>query len=114
MPYLEAATCVGCSPRWIVFGHVLPNVFAPVVILATAGFGSAIVAEAALSFRGLGTPPPEPSWGSMLSGAAQQYVRVAPWLAIFPGIAISVAVFAFNLFGDAMRDVFDPRLRGAN
>ncbi len=86
---------------------------APIIVLATAGFSTAILAEAALSFLGVGTPPPEPSWGAMLSGAAQQYIRVAPWMAIFPGIAISLAVFGFNLFGDALRDVLDPRLRTA-
>lgn len=112
-PYVEAATAVGASPNRIVFRHVLPNVFAPVLILATAGFGTAILAEAALSFLGVGTPAPQPSWGIMLSGAAQLYVRNAPWMAIFPGLAISIAVFAYNLFGDSLRDELDPRLRGA-
>jgi peptide/nickel transport system permease protein len=112
-PYVEAATAVGAQSPRIIARHILPNVFAPVLILATAGFGAAILAEAALSFLGVGTPPPEPSWGIMLSGAAQQYVRTAPWMAIFPGIAISIAVFAFNLFGDALRDELDPRLRGS-
>jgi peptide/nickel transport system permease protein len=86
---------------------------APYIILATSTLGTAILSEAALSFLGLGTPPPEPSWGTMLSGAAQQYVWRAPWMAIFPGVAISLAVFGFNLFGDALRDVLDPRLRGS-
>lgn len=112
-PYVEAATSIGARPRRIIVRHILPNVFAPVLILATAGFGTAILAEASLSFLGLGTPPPEPSWGTMLSGAAGQYVRNAPWMAVFPGLAISIVVFAFNLFGDAMRDVLDPRLRGS-
>jgi peptide/nickel transport system permease protein len=112
-PYVEAARSVGAAGPRIMFKHILPNVMAPIVILASAGFGGAILAEASLSFLGLGTPPPQPSWGAMLSGAAQQYVRVAPWLAVFPGLAISIAVFAFNLFGDALRDILDPRLRGS-
>ena len=111
-PYIEAARATGCGDLRMMMQHVLPNCLAPIIILATAGFGGAILAEASLSFLGVGTPPPEPSWGAMLSGAAQRYIRVAPWLAIFPGIAISLAVFGFNLFGDALRDVFDPRLRG--
>ena len=114
MPYIEAAYCMGAAPVRVIARHILPNVFAPVIILATAGFGTAILAEASLSFLGVGTPPPEPSWGTMLSGAASQYIRNAPWMAIFPGVAISIAVFAFNLFGDALRDTLDPRLRGSN
>ncbi|MGH2587043.1 MAG: ABC transporter permease [Dehalococcoidia bacterium] len=112
-PYIEAARSTGCTNLRIVLRHVLPNCMAPIIVLATAGFSTAILAEAALSFLGVGTPPPQPSWGAMLSGAAQQYVRVAPWMAIFPGIAISLAVFGFNLFGDALRDALDPRLRTA-
>ena len=113
MPYVEAATCCGASDVRIVFRHIFPNILAPIIIMATAGFATAILAEASLSFLGAGTPPPTPSWGTMLSGAAQEFIRVAPWMAIFPGIAITLAVFAFNLFGDALRDVFDPRLRGS-
>ncbi len=112
-PYVEAAHSTGAASGRVIARHILPNVFAPVLILATAGFGTAILAEAALSFLGLGTPAPEPSWGTMLSGAAGQYIRNAPWMAIFPGVAISIAVFAFNLFGDSLRDVLDPRLRGS-
>jgi ABC-type dipeptide/oligopeptide/nickel transport system permease subunit len=85
---------------------------APYIILASVALSTAILAEASLGFLGLGTPPPEPSWGSMLSGAAQQYVRQAPWMAIYPGLAISLAVFRFNMLGDAARDILDPRLRG--
>jgi peptide/nickel transport system permease protein len=110
--FVEAGRAIGCSDGRLLFQHILPNCLAPYLILATAGLGNAILAEAALSFLGLGTPPPEPSWGTMLSGAAQQYVWRAPWMAIFPGAAISLAVFGFNLFGDALRDVLDPRLRG--
>lgn len=110
-PYIEAARSMGSNHSRIIIQHILPNVMAPIIVVATAGFGGAILSEAALSFLGVGTPPPNPSWGIMLSGAAQQFIRVAPWMAIFPGIAISLAVFGFNLFGDALRDAFDPRLR---
>ncbi|MER3398685.1 MAG: ABC transporter permease [Chloroflexota bacterium] len=110
--YIEAARAIGASELRVMFLHVLPNCVAPYIILATTALGTAILAEASLSFLGLGTPPPEPAWGSMLSGAAQRYIRQAPWMAIYPGIAISLAVFAFNMFGDALRDVLDPKLRG--
>jgi peptide/nickel transport system permease protein len=113
MPYIEAARSIGSDHWRIVFRHILPNTFAPIIVLATASFGGAIISEASLSFLGVGTPPPEPSWGTMLSGAAQQFIRVAPWMAIVPGVAISLAVFGFNLFGDALRDALDPRLRTA-
>ncbi len=113
LPYIEAARSLGVPPAAIVFRHVFPNILAPLIVLGTAGFGGAILAEASLSFLGLGTPAPNPSWGTMLSGAAQQYVRSAPYMAIFPGVAISLGVFGFNLLGDALRDIFDPRLRGA-
>ena len=112
-PYLEATTCMGATSLRVIFRHILPNIMAPLLVIGTAGFGAAILAEASLSFLGLGTPPPQPSWGTMLSGNAQLYARSAPYLAIFPGIAISLAVFGFNLLGDALRDVFDPRLRGS-
>ncbi len=112
-PYLEATTCMGASLPRVLLRHVLPNILAPLIVLGTAGFGVAILAEASLSFLGLGTPAPQPSWGTMLSGGAQQYVRAAPHLAIFPGLAISLAVFGFNLLGDSLRDVLDPRLRSA-
>lgn len=111
-PYIEAARSMGSGHQRIVLRHILPNVGAPIIVVATAGFGGAILSEASLSFLGVGTPPPNPSWGIMLSGAAQQFIRVAPWMAIFPGIAISLAVFGFNLFGDSLRDALDPRLRG--
>jgi peptide/nickel transport system permease protein len=112
MPYIEAARAVGVPAWGIVAYHVFPNILAPMMVLATAGFGTAMLAEASLSFLGLGTPPPIPSWGTMLSGGAQQYVRSAPYMAIFPGLAISIGVFSFNLLGDALRDILDPRLRG--
>jgi peptide/nickel transport system permease protein len=111
--FVEAGRAIGCGNLRILLRHIMPNCMAPYIILATSTLGTAILSEAALSFLGLGTPPPEPSWGTMLSGAAQQYVWRAPWMAIFPGVAISLAVFGFNLFGDALRDVLDPRLRGS-
>jgi len=111
--FVEAGQPIGCGDARLLLWHILPHCLAPYLILATAGLGNGILAEAALSFLGLGRPPPEPSWGTMLSGAAQQYVWKAPWMAIFPGAAISLAVFGFNLFGDALRDVLDPRLRGS-
>lgn len=109
--YIESAKATGCRSLRILFCHVLPNCVAPYIILVTAGLGNAILAEASLSFLGLGTPPPEPSWGAMLSGAAQRFVQRAPWMVIFPGMAITLAVFGFSFLGDALRDVLDPRLR---
>lgn len=111
MPFIEAAHAVGMSQRRIAFLHVLPNTLAPFIVLTTAQLGSAILVEASLSFLGLGVPEPYPSWGRMLSESAGQYVQQAPWLVIFPGIAISLAVFGTNLLGDALRDLLDPRLR---
>ena len=111
MPYVEAARAVGMSEWKIAFRHVLPNTIAPLIVLATAQLGSAILTEASLSFLGLGIPEPHPSWGRMLSESAAEYVRTAPWLVIFPGIAISLAVFGTNLLGDAVRDILDPRER---
>jgi len=111
MPFVEAARAIGINETWIAVRHVLPNTLAPVIVLATAQFGSAILVEASLSFLGLGVPEPYPSWGRMLSESAAEYMRTAPWLVIFPGIAISLIVFGANLLGDALRDMLDPRLR---
>ena len=111
MPYVEAARAVGMSEVRIAVTHVLPNTLAPLIVLATAQLGSAILVESALSFLGLGVPEPHPSWGRMLSESAAEYVRTAPWLVIFPGVAISAVVFGTNLLGDAIRDVLDPRQR---
>lgn len=111
MPYVEAARAVGMNELSIALRHVLPNTLAPLIVLATAQLGSAILVEAALSFLGLGIPEPYPSWGRMLSESAAEYMRAAPWLVIFPGLAISLTVFGTNLLGDALRDTLDPRLR---
>jgi peptide/nickel transport system permease protein len=92
--------------------HVIPNCLTPVFVLATGQLGNAIVAEATLSFLGLGVPPPNPSWGGMLQFGVKGYLESAPWLTLFPGLALSSVVFAFALFGDALRDVLDPRLKG--
>ena len=109
--FIDAAHASGASPGRIVLRHVLPNVFAPVLVIGTVWLGNAIVIEAALSFLGLGTPPPTPTWGGMLSGEGRRNLETAPYLAIFPGLAISIVVLAFNMLGDALRDLLDPRLR---
>ena len=111
MPFVEAARAIGMSETRIAIVHVLPNTLAPLIVLATAQLGSAILVESALAFLGLGVPEPHPSWGRMLSESAAEYVRTAPYLVIFPGIAISAVVFGTNLFGDALRDLLDPRQR---
>jgi len=113
MPYIEATRSVGSGAIRIMFRHVAPNVFAPYLIMMTAFLGQAILLEASLSFLGLGVFEPTPSWGLMLRGAGMQFLERAPWLAIAPGVAISLAVFGFNLFGDSLRDALDPRLRTA-
>jgi peptide/nickel transport system permease protein len=113
MQYIEAARGLGVSHLRIAFRHVLPNTIGPFIVLTTAQLGSAILVEAALSFLGLGVPEPYPSWGRMLSVSAAEYAQKAPWLVLFPGIAISLAVFGSNMLGDALRDTLDPRLRGA-
>jgi peptide/nickel transport system permease protein len=112
MPYVEAARAIGVSSPRIILRHLLPNTMAPAIVIASAQLGGVILIEASLSFLGLGLPPPHPSWGSMLQGNGRRFMETAPWLAIFPGLAISLGVLAFNLFGDALRDVLDPRLRG--
>jgi len=111
MPFVEAARAIGMSEARIAVVHVLPNTLAPLIVLATAQLGSAILVESSLAFLGLGVPEPHPSWGRMLSESAAEYVRTAPWLVIFPGVAISSVVFGTNLFGDAIRDILDPRQR---
>jgi peptide/nickel transport system permease protein len=111
LPFVEAARAIGMSEVRIAARHVLPNTLAPLIVLATAQLGATILIEATLSFLGLGVPEPHPSWGRMLSESAAEYVRTAPWLVIFPGLAISAVVFGTNLLGDAIRDVLDPRQR---
>jgi peptide/nickel transport system permease protein len=111
--YVDAARALGCSNVRIMMRYILPNSWAPIIVISTASLGVAIIAESSLSFLGLGPPPPTPTWGSMLSGSARSYMSIAPWLALAPGIAITVIVLAFNLLGDALRDVLDPRLRGS-
>ena len=112
MDYILAASAVGAGHWRTIIKHMIPNCFAVFIVILTFHFGGAIVAEASLSFLGIGAAPDDPSWGGMLRGAAAQYVRVAPWLGIFPGLSIAVVVFAWNLLGDSLRDVLDPRLRG--
>ena len=109
--YVEAARSLGAGRHRVVLRHIVPNVVAPYIIMLTAQLGSAILTEAALSYLGLGTAEPTPSWGLMLSGSAPSYAEKAPWIALFPGIAISLGVFGFNLFGDSLRDALDPKLR---
>jgi peptide/nickel transport system permease protein len=111
-PFVEAARAIGMSETRIAISHVLPNTLAPLIVIATAQVGFVMLIEAALSFLGLGVPEPHPSWGRMLSSAAAEYVRTAPWLVVFPGLAISFVVFGMNLLGDAVRDLLDPRQRG--
>jgi peptide/nickel transport system permease protein len=110
--YVQAARAVGAQQWHIVWRYIAPNCLAPYLIIATASLGGAIITEASLSFLGLGVPPPAPSWGRDLFGSAQKFAELAPWMPIMPGIAMSLTVYGFNLFGDAIRDIFDPRLRG--
>jgi peptide/nickel transport system permease protein len=111
--YVEAARALGVGHLGMVRRHVLPNIIAPIIILATVNLGAVILIEAALSFLGFGVPPPRPSWGGMLSGAGLMHMLRAPWLALWPGVALSVTVFGANMLGDALRDLLDPRLRGS-
>ena len=111
LPYIDAARALGFGHGRIILRHMLPNVIAPYLIMLTAFMGQAILLEASLSFLGLGVQEPVAAWGLMLQGGAEQYAESAPWMAIFPGLAITVSVMAFNLFGDALRDVLDPKLR---
>ena len=111
MPYVDAARANGFSHARIIFRHMMPNVMAPFLIILTAQVGQAILIEASLSYLGLGVQEPIPAWGLMLRGGAQEYAESAPWVAIFPGLAITLAVFGFNLFGDALRDWLDPKMK---
>jgi peptide/nickel transport system permease protein len=111
LPYIDAARVQGFGHMRIIFRHMVPNVAAPYLIMFTAAIAQAILLEASLSFLGLGVTEPTPAWGLMLSGTSQEFYSQAPWMIIFPGVAISLAVFAFNLFGDSLRDYLDPRLK---
>jgi hypothetical protein len=98
--------------RTILFRHILPNVMGPIIILFTVNMGAAIIAEATISFLGFGIPPPTPSWGGMLSESGRRYMLQAPWMALWPGLALALVVYGINMLGDALRDILDPRLRG--
>tara|TARA_B100000676_G_C18090357_1_gene859091 strand:+ start:2419 stop:3324 length:906 start_codon:yes stop_codon:yes gene_type:complete len=111
IPYVDAARAMGFSHTRIILRHMVPNVMAPFLIMITAFVGQAILTEASLSYLGMGVQEPTPAWGLMLQGGAEEYAESAPWVPIFPGVAITLAVFGFNLFGDAVRDTLDPRLR---
>jgi peptide/nickel transport system permease protein len=111
IPYVDAARSLGFGHMRIIMRHMVPNVMAPYLIMFTSFLGQAILAEASLSYLGLGVQEPTPAWGLMLQGGAEEYAESAIWIAIFPGLAITLAVFAFNIFGDAVRDTLDPRLR---
>jgi peptide/nickel transport system permease protein len=113
LPYIESASCIGAGHVRVILKYLLPNVFAPIIVLATVQLGTAILAESTLSFLGYGVPPPHPAWGGMLSGTGRAFMLQSPWLSIWPGLAISLAVFGFNMLGDALRDELDPRLRGS-
>ena len=111
--YTRAAESIGARPLRILWHHVLPNIMPVVIVLFTIRVGAVILAEAGLSFLGLGVPPPTPTWGSMLSGSGRTYMYLGPWLALAPGITLTVVVYAINVFGDALRDLLDPRMRGS-
>ncbi len=111
-PYVLAAQSIGASHIRIMLRHILPNALAPVFVLATGYLGTAIVVEASLSYLGLGVPPPDPSWGNMIFAGSRGNLEAAPWLSVFPGLALALVVFSFSFLGDALRDAFDPRLRG--
>lgn len=110
--YVHAAQSIGASSLRILWRHVLPNVLPPIIVLFTTRVGAVILAESGLSFLGLGVPPPAPTWGSMLSGSGRTYMFQGPWLALAPGLCLTAVVYATNVFGDALRDLLDPRMRG--
>jgi peptide/nickel transport system permease protein len=112
MPYIDAARAAGYSHARIILRHITPNIIAPYLVMVTAFIAQAILLEASLSFLGLGVTEPTPAWGLMLSGASADFYKAAPWMILFPGVAITLAVFAFNLFGDSLRDWLDPKMKG--
>jgi peptide/nickel transport system permease protein len=111
--YVHAAQSMGATTPWILWRHILPNVLPPIIVLFTTRVGFVILAESGLAFLGLGVPPPAPTWGGMLSGSGRTFMFQGPWLALAPGLCLTVGVYATNMFGDALRDIFDPRLRGS-
>jgi peptide/nickel transport system permease protein len=111
--YVHAAQSIGAGTQRILWRHILPNVMPVVIVLFTSRLGATILAESALSFLGLGVPPPAPTWGGMLTGSARAYMYQGPWLALAPGLALTIVVYAINVFGDALRDLLDPRMRGS-
>ena len=111
--YIHAAQSIGGRDLYILWRHVLPNVMPVIIVLFTTRIGAVILAEAGLSFLGLGVPPPAPTWGSMLSGTGRTYMYIGPWLALAPGICLTIVVYAINVFGDALRDLLDPRMKGS-
>lgn len=113
-PYVGAGRVIGCSHLRTIVRYIVPNIMGPIIVLATINFGGAILAEAALSYLGYGVPPPTATWGGMLSAEGRAYMSVAPWLLLAPTIALTLVVFSANMLGDALRDVLDPRLRGAS
>ncbi|MFC1932377.1 ABC transporter permease [Chloroflexota bacterium] len=110
--YVEASRAIGASTGRILIKHILPNVMAPVIIIFTINLGSNVLTEATISFLGFGIPPPIPSWGGMLSGPGRRYMILAPWMVLWPGLALSLAIYGINMLGDGLRDLLDPRLRG--
>ncbi|GAI78451.1 unnamed protein product, partial [marine sediment metagenome] len=110
--YVAAAQAIGCSTPRILTRHILPNIMAPIIIMFSFAVPGIIMTEASLSFLGFGIPPPAPSWGGMLSGRARDFMFKAPWVVIWPGLALTIVVYGINIFGDAVRDLLDPRLRG--
>jgi peptide/nickel transport system permease protein len=110
--YVEASKAIGCPTSRVMLRHILPNIMAPIIILFTTRMPTVILAEATLSFLGLGVPPPTPTWGGMLSGPGRSYMLMAPWMAVWPGLVLAIVVYGINMFGDAVRDLLDPRLRG--
>jgi peptide/nickel transport system permease protein len=111
--YVHAAQSIGASTPWILWRHILPNVLPPIIVLLTTRVGFVILAESGLAFLGLGVPPPAPTWGGMLSGSGRTFMFQGPWLALAPGLCLTVVVYATNMFGDALRDLLDPRMRGS-
>jgi peptide/nickel transport system permease protein len=111
--YTHAAQSIGASTLHILWYHILPNVMPVIIVLFTTRVGAVILAEAGLSFLGLGVPPPAPTWGSMLSGSGRTYMYLGPWLALAPGLCLTIVIYAINVFGDALRDLLDPRMRGS-